>query len=117
MSQNPQYTSQPPVLYPTPVSTSTAAVVSLICAILSWIGVFGVGGILAVIFGHIAKGEIRKSNGAIGGNGMATIGLVLGYANIAIALLGICFFILMFTGLVALPVCMIPFANGINPGN
>lgn len=113
MNSNPQYPNQPPVYYPTPISTSTAAVVSLICGILAWIGVFGLGGILAVVFGHIAKNEIRKSNGAIGGGGMATVGLVLGYANIAITLLGICLFILMFAGVISIPLCL-PFTNSIN---
>jgi hypothetical protein len=117
MNPGPEYPGQSPVYYPTPVSTSTTAVISLISGILAWIGVFGLGGILAVIFGHIAKGEIRKSNGAIGGNGMATVGLVLGYANIAITLMGICFFILMIAGIVTIPVCLLPFSNGINPGN
>ena len=116
MNSTPQYPGQPPVYYPTPLSTSTAAVVSLISGILAWIGVFGLGGILAVIFGHIAKSEIRKSNGAIGGGGMATVGLVLGYANIAITLLGICFFVLMFAGIMSVPVCLLPFSNGINLG-
>ena len=117
MNPNPQFPGQPPVYFPTPISTSTAAVVSLISGILAWIGVFGLGGVLAVVFGHIAKGEIRKSNGAIGGSGMATVGLVLGYANIAIVLLGICFFFLMFAGVMTIPVCLLPFTNGINPGN
>jgi|TARA_B100001964_G_scaffold188861_1_gene210311 hypothetical protein len=35
--------------------------------------------ILAVVFGHIAKGEIRASGGQQGGDGMALAGLILGY--------------------------------------
>ena len=117
MNPNPQYSGQPPVYYPTPVSSSTSAIVSLICGILAWIGVFGLGGLLAVIFGHIAKSEIRKSNGAIGGSGLATIGLVLGYANIALVVVGMCFFILMFAGIMTVPVCLLPFVNNVNSGN
>ena len=115
MNPNPQYPGQS--YYPAPVSTSTSAVISLIAGILAWVGVFGLGGILAVIFGHIAKNEIRKSGGAIGGSGMATTGLVLGYANIALAVVGVCFFFLMFAGIMTVPVCLLPFANGINTGN
>lgn len=100
---------------PQPVAqTSTPAVISLISGILSWVGVFGLGGILAVIFGHIAKKEIRKSAGYLTGDGMATAGLVLGYANIALSLVGLCFFVLMITGAIAAPLVCIPFGNQFN---
>jgi hypothetical protein len=50
------------------------------------------GAVLAVILGHIAKVDIRESEGALGGDGIATIGLVLGYASLALvaaALIGL----------------------------
>jgi len=100
---------------PAPVAqTSTPAVISLISGILSWLGVFGLGGILAVIFGHIAKKEIRNSGGYLTGDGMATAGLILGYANIALSIIGICLFVLIFTGAIAAPLICIPFSNGFN---
>ena len=34
----------------------------------------------------MAKNEIKKSNGMIGGNGMATAGLVLGYVQLGLGL-------------------------------
>jgi hypothetical protein len=40
--------------------------------------------IAAVILGHMSLSEIRKSAGRIGGAGIATAGLVLGYLGIAI---------------------------------
>ena len=46
---------------------------------MAWLGLFGLGGILAVIFGHVAKNEIKKSGGQISGDGLATAGLILGY--------------------------------------
>lgn len=98
----------------TPTVTSSNAVISLICAILGWVGVFGLGGILAVIFGHIAKNEIRKNAGRVTGDGMATAGLVLGYANVAISLFGCCLFILMFTGMISAPLLCAPFFNELN---
>jgi hypothetical protein len=42
--------------------------------------------ILAVIFGHIAKGEIRASGGQQGGDGMALAGLILGYIGLALGI-------------------------------
>jgi hypothetical protein len=93
---------------------STMAILSLISGIAAWLGLFGLGGLLAVIFGHIAKGEINKSNGWVTGGGMATIGLVLGYANLILSVLGICFFVLVFAGVFTAPFCMLPFMNGIS---
>lgn len=104
--QTPYQTPQAPIL------TSSSAIISLICGILAWLGVFGLGGILAVIFGHVAKNEIKKSNGLIGGEGLATVGLVLGYLNIAFSLLGLCLALLIILGIVSLPVCFLPFGNG-----
>jgi hypothetical protein len=46
-----------------------------------WLG--WLGSILAVIFGHVALSQIKRSYGALGGRGMAIAGLVLGYIGIA----------------------------------
>ena len=61
-------------LYDLVYSPSTYAVVSLVCAFFF--------PILAVIFGHMAKREIRESNGYKTGEGMANAGLILGYLGI-----------------------------------
>jgi len=101
-----------PNYYPPPSAPSSSyAVISLICGILAWLGVFGVGGLMAVIFGHLAKNEIRRCNGAVGGGGAATAGLVLGYTNIAISLAGCCLVALIWMGILASPACLIPFMN------
>ncbi len=56
------------------------AIVSLVCGCLGMTccGIL-IPSILAVVFGHIAKGEIRASGGQQGGDGMALAGLILGY--------------------------------------
>ena len=69
---------------------STAAVVSLIFGILTWVVLPGIGPIVAVVAGHMARAEIRRSNGQVGGGGMAMVGLVLGYLQIALLALVIC---------------------------
>jgi len=69
---------------------STAAVVSLIFGILSWVVLPVIGPIVAVVAGHMARAEIRSSNGQVGGGGMAIAGLVLGYLQIALFALAIC---------------------------
>jgi len=69
---------------------STAAVVSLVFGILTWIFLPVIGPIVAVVAGHMARAEIRRSNGQVGGGGMAIAGLVLGYLQIALFVLAIC---------------------------
>jgi hypothetical protein len=51
----------------------------------------------------MAKGEIRRSAGTLGGDGAATWGLVLGYIGIALMVLTICGLGAMFAGLCTLP--------------
>jgi hypothetical protein len=63
------------------VPTSGKAIASLVCGIFTF---FLPASIAAIILGHMAHSEIRKSAGRIGGQGLATTGLVLGYAGIAI---------------------------------
>jgi len=83
------------------VQTSTLAIVSLVSGIVSWFLLPLIGSIVAVITGHMAKREIRESLGKLSGDGLATAGLVLGYLQLALIVLGICggiiFFIFMFT--------------------
>ncbi|MCD4672051.1 MAG: DUF4190 domain-containing protein [Anaerolineaceae bacterium] len=93
------------------IRTSSNAIISLICGILAWLGVFGLGGVLAVIFGHAAKKEIRTAMGRVSGDGMATAGLILGYLNIAMAIVGACLAILVITGAIAIPLFLIPFVE------
>jgi hypothetical protein len=94
--------------YQTPPAkpNSNMALVSLILGILGWTLIPTIGSIGAIITGHMAKSEIRNSMGALGGDGMATAGLVLGYANIAIAACAC----LAFVAMLALGIT-IPFIN------
>ena len=78
----------PPLPDSAPLPTSTLSLASLMMGILSWIFLPVVGGIIAVITGHMAKKEIRQSDGLLGGDGLATAGLVLGYSNLALGLCG-----------------------------
>jgi polar amino acid transport system substrate-binding protein len=77
----PQYPASGP---PPQVNTSGMAVASLVLGIL-WM--WGLGALLAVIFGYKGRNEIDRSNGWITGRGMATAGIVLGWIGIAGAVL------------------------------
>ncbi len=87
MSINPEYPQVPP---PFLAQTSTLATVSLIAGIVSWIILPFIGAVVAIITGHMAKSEIRNSDGRLTGDGMATAGLILGYLQIGLTVVGIC---------------------------
>jgi len=78
----PQATPPPPVfgasLQP---QTSGKAVASLVLGIFPVIPFFG--SIVAVVFGHVSRREIRESSGLLKGDGIALAGLILGYIGLA----------------------------------
>ena len=79
--------------------TNSLAVASLVTGIISWFMCPVLGGVLAVIFGHVARGQIRRTGES--GSGLAVAGLVLGYAHLAAAAVLIGFWILLFGGMAA----------------
>ncbi len=82
--------------------TSTLAVVSLVFGILGWTLLPFLGSLVAVVCGHMARGEIRRAQGGLEGDGIAVAGLVLGYIVIGLSLLAVLAVILFFGGLAAL---------------
>jgi hypothetical protein len=69
-------------------TTSSLAIVSLVFGILSWCVLPFIGAIVAVVCGHLARSEIRRSaDGPMEGDGMAVAGLVLGYLHLLLWLL------------------------------
>ena len=83
-------------------STSALAVVSLIAGIVSWILMPFIAGVVAVICGHMARGEIKRSNGTLEGDGLAIAGLVLGWINVVLCVLAVAAVVLFFGGLAVL---------------
>ena len=68
--------------YPPPppqqAGTNGFSIASLVLGIL-WL--YGIGSILALVFGYMAKQQIRQRGQ--GGNGLATAGIVLGWVGVA----------------------------------
>ncbi len=62
-----------------PIRRSGEATASLILGLFSFIPMIG---LLAVIFGHLARASIRRSGGRLLGQGMAFVGLLLGYLGL-----------------------------------
>lgn len=78
--------------------TNSLAVASLVSGILAWVVCPLLAAVLAVIFGHIARGQIRQSGEA--GGGLAIAGLVLGYVNLAGVLVVGVFYVLLVGGVI-----------------
>jgi hypothetical protein len=78
----------PPPAYRT---TSAMAVVSLVFGIAAWCMLPVVGAIVAIVCGHVARGEIRRSQGQQEGDGLAVAGLVLGYVQLAFGVILVLF--------------------------
>lgn len=72
------------------------AIASLICGIASWVILPFVASIVAIILGHIARGQIKQSGDQ--GAGMAMAGLILGYVNIGLGIIFTCVFGALFLG-------------------
>ena len=71
-----------------PVHTTTngLAIASLVLGIV-WM--WGLGSVLALVFGYKSHKEIDASGGTQGGRGLATAGIVLGWIGVAVVVLGI----------------------------
>ena len=87
----------------TPVTTtSTLAVVSLVAGILGWTLLPLIGSLGAIITGHMARGEIRRSAGTINGDGYAIAGLVLGWGSVIVSIVGVLLVVMFFGGIATL---------------
>jgi len=73
-------------------TTNTPAVLSLVFGICAWVLLPVIGAIVAIVCGHMARGEIRRASpGSMDGDGMAIAGLVLGYAQLAFTVASVVF--------------------------
>jgi len=86
---------------PVPVN-NPLAVTSLVLGILSYLVLPVIGALGAIVTGHIARSQIRRSAGSQSGDGMAVAGLILGYAHFVLACLAIAVAMLFFGSILAL---------------
>jgi hypothetical protein len=81
----------PPMHMPMP--NSGLAIASMVCGISSVAGVFcfviGLAAIPAIMCGHMALSQIKKSTVPMGGRGMAIAGLITGYLAVSLLFLSI----------------------------
>jgi len=85
--QNPQY--------PPATTTNGFAITSMVMGILGFVVLFGLGSLLALVFGYIAKSQIKRSATPQEGSGLATAGIVMGWIGIALSILFVAGLILL----------------------
>ena len=74
--------------YQSTPSTNGLSIASLACSIGGFF-VCGIGFILGVVFGYMAKNQIDASGGTQGGRGMAVAGIIVGWIGIGLAVVGL----------------------------
>jgi hypothetical protein len=94
---SPQIAAVPQVAMPQTAvpQTEDKAVISLVLGILSLVGLSVLGGIPAIILGKMSRNNIRASSGRLGGEGMATAGIIMGWVSVGLAVLFLLLMVLM----------------------
>jgi hypothetical protein len=85
----------PPPRAPTPVyksgtQTNGMAIASVVMGIAGWTVLPFLGSVLAIIFGYVARNQIRQRPDEFTGNGLAVVGLVLGWLMVGISVVALC---------------------------
>ncbi|RMH93025.1 DUF4190 domain-containing protein [Lysobacter pythonis] len=81
---------------PTPIrQNNPLAIVSLVSGILAWVLLPFIGSIVAVVTGYMARKEIRLAPERYDGDAMALIGLLLGWLQIVLTVIGVLFVIVI----------------------
>src|SRR3954464_14759079 len=79
-----------------PSQSSGSATASLVLGICGFVVCPVVCSVLAIVFAHQAYREIDASGGRIGGRGLAQAGLILGWIGVALCVLALLFFVVVF---------------------
>jgi len=83
-----------------PLPTSTLAVISLVAGILGFSILPVIATAVALITGYMARKETRAVPPTASGDGMATAGIIMGYIQVGLIVIGICCFIAYFVFIV-----------------
>jgi hypothetical protein len=68
--------------------TNGLAIASLVCS-CGGIFLIGIPAVLGIIFGFVARAQIRQSNGAQSGDGLALAGIIVGFAVVAFIVIAV----------------------------
>jgi hypothetical protein len=87
---DPRAAGNAPLASPTRLNTS--ALLSLLSSISGFLCLWGVGGLLGIVLGLVARSELDRSSDREHGRGLATAGLVLGVVNVGACVIGLAVF-------------------------
>jgi len=73
----------PPYSYAEIQKTNGLAVASLVCSLFFWL--YGLGALLGIVFGFIARSQIKHSGGWQKGKGLALAGIIISFAGLVIS--------------------------------
>ena len=82
--------------------TSTLAIISMIAGILGFFMFPVIGTIAALITGYLARQETRAVPPKASGDGMATAGIIMGWIQVGLIVVGICCFIAYFVFIIGM---------------
>lgn len=85
---------------PVALPTSTMAIISLIMAIAGFSFLPLIGSIAALITGYLARKETNATPPTASGDGMAIAGIVMGWVQLGLTIIGLCCFVLYFVFIV-----------------
>ena len=74
-----------------PAGTNGLAIASFILSLVGWMAC-GIGTILAIVLGFVARSQIKSSGGRQGGDGLAKAGIIIGFVVLA---LGVAWFVVL----------------------
>jgi hypothetical protein len=92
----------PPAVNADILPSSTLAIVSLVSAILGFTLAPVIGTIVALITGYMARNETRSIPPRASGEGLATAGIIMGWIQVGLIVIGICCTIAYFVLIVGL---------------
>ena len=76
--------------------TSTLAMVSLVAGVLGFTMLPIIGSIVAILTGYSARKETRAVPALVSGDGLATAGIIMGWIQVGLWVVGCCCFIAFF---------------------
>jgi hypothetical protein len=85
---DPEFADLPEKAPPIDLPTERLAIVSIVAGIAGFFLPI-VGPVTAIVSGHVARDEIRKAKGRLGGDGLARTGLVLGYVWVGLTVIAL----------------------------
>ena len=78
---------------PVPLPTSSLATISLVTGILGFTFLPLIASVIALITGYAARKETRAVPPQASGDGLATAGIVMGWIQVGLAVVGFCCFV------------------------